>query len=107
MQAHGAEMLRLASIYAAETGLAICAPLHDAIFAVAGMEDEQWAVADLWEFMERAAKDLLGIAIPIEFFVTMYPDRFVPDDQQMALVVWDKMMKALATAEREPDSGTA
>jgi hypothetical protein len=41
---------------------------HDAIFAVAGMEDEQWAaVADLQECMERAAKDLLGIAIPKEF----------------------------------------
>lgn len=106
MQAHGAEMLRLACIYAAERGLAICAPLHDAIFAVAGIEDEQRVVADLRECMERAAKDLLGIAIPIEFFVTRYPERFVPDDKPMALVVWDKMMKALAKAERETESGT-
>ena|ERR1700722_18472548 len=74
MQAHSAEMLRLACIYAAEKGLAICAPLHDAIFAVAGMEDEQWAaVADLLECMERAAKDLLGIAIPIEFLPRCIP----------------------------------
>ena len=35
MQAHGAEMLRLALIYATEKGLGICAPLHDAIFVVA------------------------------------------------------------------------
>jgi hypothetical protein len=37
----------------------------------------------------------------------MYPDRFVPGVQQLALVVWDKMVRALATAEREPESGTA
>jgi DNA polymerase-1 len=107
MQAHGAEMLRLACIYAAERGLAICAPLHDAIFAVAGIEDEQRAVADLRECMERAARDLLGIAIPIEFFVTRYPDHFVPDDKPMALVVWDKMMNALQKAEAENVNGTA
>jgi hypothetical protein len=106
MQAHGAEMLRLACIYAAEKGLAICAPLHDAIFAVASMEDEQQALADLRKCMERAASDLLGIAIPIEFFVTRYPDHFVPDDKPMAVVVWDKMMKALEKAEGEHKNGT-
>jgi DNA polymerase I len=100
MQAHGAEMLRLACIYAAEKGLAICAPLHDAIFAVASVEDEQKALADLRDCMECAAKDLLGVAIPIEFFVTRYPDHFVPDDKPMAVTVWDRMMQSLESTEK-------
>ena len=101
MQAHGAEMLRLACIYGAEKGLAICAPLHDAIFVVAKLEEEEQALAELRECMEQAARDLIGVPIPIEFFVTRYPDRFVPDDKPMALVVWDKMMKSLQKAESQ------
>jgi len=104
MQAHGAEMLRLACVYAAEKGLTICAPLHDAIFAVAKVEEEEQAVATLRECMERAARDLIGVPVPIEFFVTRYPNSFVPDDKPMAMVVWEKMMKSLQKAELKEES---
>jgi hypothetical protein len=57
-------------------------------------------VAGLRDCMARAAKDLIGVAIPIEVYVTRYPEHFVPDDKPMALVVWGKMMKALEKAER-------
>jgi hypothetical protein len=103
MQSHGAEMLRLASVYAAEKGLSICAPLHDAIFAVAKVEEEERALASLRESMEQAARDLIGVAIPIECFVTRYPDNFVPDDKPTALVVWDKMMRSLLKAEQQEE----
>jgi hypothetical protein len=99
MQSHGAEMLRLALVYATEKRLGVCAPLHDAIFAVAPADQEEQAAAALRECMERAAKDIIGVAIPIEMFVTRYPERFVPDDKPMAVTVWDKMMKSLEEAE--------
>jgi DNA polymerase I len=101
MQSGGAEMLRLACTYAAEIRLGICAPLHDALFVLAKIEDEAKALSDLRACMDRASRDLIGVAVPIEMFVTRYPDRFVPDDKPMAVIVWDKMMKALEIAESE------
>jgi hypothetical protein len=101
MQSGGAEALRLACTYAAEIRLGVCAPLHDALFVVAKMEDEAKALSDLRACMDRASRDLIGVAVPIEMFVTRYPDRFVPDDKPMAITVWDKMMKALEVAEHE------
>jgi hypothetical protein len=53
--------------------------------------------------MEQAARDLIGVAIPIECFVTRYPDNFVPDDKPTALVVWDKMMRSLLKAEQQEE----
>jgi DNA polymerase I len=101
MQSHGAEMLRLALVYATEKGLGICAPLHDAIFVVAPADQETWASETLRQCMERAAMDIINVKIPIEMFVVRYPDRFVPDDKPMAVSVWDKMMVSLKKAERE------
>jgi hypothetical protein len=101
MQSGGAEMLRLACTYAAEIRLGVCAPLHDALFVVAKIEDEAKPLSDLRACMDRASRDLIGVAVPIEMFVTRYPDRFVPDDKPMAMIVWDKMMKALEIAEYE------
>jgi DNA polymerase-1 len=101
MQSHGAEMLRLALVYATERGLGVCAPLHDAIFVVAREEQEEWATQTLRECMQQAAVDLIGVTIPIEMFVIRYPERFVPDDKPMAVAVWDKMMASLDKAERQ------
>lgn len=104
MQAHGAEMLRLALVYATEIGLGVCAPLHDAIFAVAPADQEEWATGALRDCMQRAAADVIGVKIPIELFVVRYPERFVPDDKPMAVAVWDKMMISLAKAEQEEET---
>jgi hypothetical protein len=93
------KMLRLALVYATESGLGVCAPLHDAIFVVAPEEQEEWATQTLRECMQQAAVDLIGVEIPIEMFVIRYPERFVPDDKPMAVAVWDKMMAALERAE--------
>ena len=104
-QSHGAEMLRLALIYATEKGLGICAPLHDAIFAVAPANQEEWAVKTLTECMERAAVEIIGVKIPIEMFVIPYPDRYEPD-KPMAVTVWQKMLASLERAERSEHSNT-
>lgn len=98
-QSHGAEMLHLALIYATEQALPACAPLHDAIFAVAPASREEWAVKTLIECMERAAFDLIGVKIPVEITAIRYPDRYVPHKKPMALKVWEKMMASLERAE--------
>ena len=104
-QSHGAEMLRLALIYATEKGLGICAPLHDAIFVVAPADAEDWAVKTLRECMERAAVDIIGVKIPIELYIVRYPDRYEPD-KPMAVTVWEKMMASLERAESSERSNT-
>jgi len=101
MQSHGAEMLRLALVYATEKGLGICAPLHDAIFVVAPADQETWATETLRECMKRAAIDIIGVGVPIEMFIVPYPERFVPDDKPMAMAVWKKMIVSLEKAERQ------
>jgi hypothetical protein len=107
MQSGGAEALRLACTYAAEIRLGVCAPLHDALFVVAKIQDEAKALADLRACMDRASRDLIGVAVPIEMFVTRYPDRFIPDDKPMAITVWNKMVKALEIAEHEAKKSAA
>ena len=101
MQSHGSEMLRLALIYAAEMRVGVCGSLHDGIFAVGKIEDEATLLRDLKACMDRASIDLLGAATPIEFSVTRWPDRFVPEKKSHAIVVWNKMLVALETAEHE------
>lgn len=60
MQANGAEMLRLACIFATEAGLRICAPVHDALLIEAPAESIDVAVAQLQEHMGRASELVLG-----------------------------------------------
>ena len=55
MQAHGAEMLRLAMTYAADQKVPICAPLHDALFAVAPADAGTSGHRCLIACMNRAA----------------------------------------------------
>jgi hypothetical protein len=101
MQSHGGEMLRLALIYAAEKRIGICGSLHDGIFAVGKIEDEVSLLRELKSCMDRASIDLIGVATPIEFSVTRFPDRFVPEKKPHAIVVWNKMLAALEIAEHE------
>jgi hypothetical protein len=60
MQAGGADMLRLASIFATEAGLEICAPVHDALLIEADDDEIEDAVAALQRHMERASSVVLG-----------------------------------------------
>src|SRR5260221_3181041 len=45
MQAHGAEMLRLACCLATERGIEVCAPVHDAVLIAAPIDEIESAVA--------------------------------------------------------------
>jgi hypothetical protein len=99
MQAHGAEMLRLAMTYAADQGVPICAPLHDALFAVAPADEEQAVTDSLLTCMNRASKDVIGVVVPTEVEVVRFPDRFVPSKKPEAIQTWAAMLKALERLE--------
>lgn len=59
MQANGAEMLRLACIFASERGIAVCAPVHDAIL----IEAPAWQIDDAVRETQRAMSDASAAAL--------------------------------------------
>ncbi len=101
MQAHGAEMLRLAMTYAADQKVPICAPLHDALFAVAPADEEQAVTDALLACMNRASRDVIGVVVPTEVEVVRFPNRFIPSKKPEAIRTWAAMMEALERLESE------
>ena len=80
-QAHGAEMLRLACIYAAEEGLPIIAPIHDAIMIEAPTEEMPVVSARMEAIMRKASRDVLrGFEVDVEHTFTGDGERYVDED---------------------------
>jgi len=67
MQANGADMLRLAVIFARERGVSICAPVHDALLIEAPSAGIQAAVTDVRAAMALASQVVLdGVELRTE-----------------------------------------
>ncbi len=99
MQTHAAEMLRLALTYAADAKIGICAPLHDAIFAVAPIEKEKETVEGLLDCMRRASIGVVGAEVPVEVEIIRFPDRYIPTKKPEAIETWKVMMNTLENVE--------
>jgi len=77
MQATGAEMLRLACCLCTEAGIAVCAPVHDAILVEANLEAIEEVVAQTQAFMLDASTIVLpGFPLRTEAKIVRYPDRY-------------------------------
>jgi DNA polymerase-1 len=77
MQAHGAEMLRLACCLATERSVEVCAPVHDALLIAAPIGEIETAVAVTREAMAEASHVVLdGFEVRTEAEITHYPDCF-------------------------------
>jgi DNA polymerase I len=82
-QAHGAEMLRLACIYAADEGLPIIAPVHDAIMIEAATDQMPDISARMEFLMRKASRDVLGgFEVDVEHTLTGDGERYVDEDGQ-------------------------
>jgi hypothetical protein len=93
MQANGAEMLRLACCYATEAGLAICAPVHDAILLEAPLERLEEDVARLRECMAQASRDTLsGFEIGTDAKLMRWPERY---SDPRGKVMWERITSIL------------
>lgn len=80
MQANGAEMLRLACIFATDRGIAVCAPVHDASL----IEAPAWQIADAVRETQRAMADasaavLEGFRLRTEAKVFTWPERYADE----------------------------
>jgi hypothetical protein len=93
MQANGAEMLRLSCCLATEQGVAVCAPVHDALLVEGDIGEIGDVVNTTRATMTKASRDVLGdFEIATDVTVVAYPDRYAdPRGQTM----WERVIKRL------------
>lgn len=97
MQANGAEMLRLACIFAIERGVKVCAPVHDAILIEAPEAEITHAVAVANDAMARASRAVLdGFELRADVRVLRYPERLIEPRGEL---MWQRVVHALAAVE--------
>ena len=94
MQAHGAEMMRVACILAVERRINLCAPIHDALLIEAPSDQIDADVAKLKECMSQASEEVLGKGkiCRVDADIVKYPDRYMDEQGQE---MWDKIMSLL------------
>ena len=95
MQAHGAEMMRVACILALERGIKLCAPIHDALLIEARSDQIDSEVVKLKECMSEASEAVLGDGkvCRVDADIVRYPDRYMDEHGQ---AMWDQIMDLLA-----------
>jgi len=91
MQAHGAEMMRIASILAVERGIKLCAPIHDALLIEAHVDQIDSEVVRLKECMSEASEAVLGEGkvCRVDADIVRHPDRYMDEHGQQ---MWDQIM---------------
>jgi hypothetical protein len=100
MQAHGAEMMRLACCLATERGISVCCPVHDAL-VVEGPENEiEDVVAATRQAMKEASELVLrGFQLWTDAKIVRHPDRYRDERGRQ---MWDTvtgLLPTLAVAE--------
>jgi hypothetical protein len=103
MQANGAEMLRLACCLATEAGVAVCAPVHDALLIEADVVAITATVTQTQAMMADAAAVVLdGFRLRTDATIVADPERYRdPRGQRM----WDVVLRL--SAEVNPHSDAA
>jgi len=97
IQGCGADMLRLASIYASHRGLSLCGPVHDALLFEAPLSDLDQHIDALQDSMAQASRELLsGFELRSDVKVARYPDRYEPG---AGAELWTLVMALLEEVE--------
>lgn len=100
MQAHGAEMLRLACCLLTEDGIEVCAPVHDAVLVQSEASRIDEVVARTRHHMGRAARIVLaGFDIRTDADVIAHPER-LRDERGAAM--WRTVSRLLCDLDGGP-----
>jgi DNA polymerase I-like protein with 3'-5' exonuclease and polymerase domains len=77
MQAHGADMMRLAACLATERGITVCAPVHDAFLIEADADAIDAETARMRAAMREASELVLpGFPLRSDAKIVRHPDRY-------------------------------
>lgn len=98
MQAHGAEMLRIACCLAVDRGIQLCAPIHDALLIEAPLDLIDADVAALKQCMADASELVLGQGrvCRVDAEIIRYPARYMDEN---GATMWEQVMKILDEIE--------
>lgn len=92
MQAHGAEMMRLACSLATENGIRVCCPVHDALLIEATSDRIVEIVAQTQGYMEEAGRIVLdGFKVRSDVKIIDSPDRYQDEDRGQTM--WDEVYR--------------
>jgi hypothetical protein len=87
-------MLRLAIIGLVESGIRVCAPVHDAVLIEAPTAEIDAVVATAQAIMREASRVVLsGFEVRIDSKIVRYPDRY---DEPRGEAMWQKITQILA-----------
>ena len=99
MQANGAEMLRLACIYATQAGIRVIAPVHDAVLIEAPVDELDAATSAMQNFMQRASSAVLsGFELRSDAKTVVSPGRY---EDERGSEMWQTVMGILAQIQSE------
>jgi DNA polymerase-1 len=94
MQANGSDMMRIACILAIESGVEVCAPVHDALVICAPLDQLKEDIVKTRAAMAEASRLVLnGFELETDVTVVRYPDRYMDEDR--GAVMWEKVMGLL------------
>jgi DNA polymerase family A len=97
MQANGAEMLRLATCFATEQDIEVCALIHDAVLICAPLDRLDEDIERMRACMAKASRIVLdGFELRTEVNVVRYPDRY---QDPRGVLMWDRVMRLIAARE--------
>jgi len=93
MQANGAEMMRMAAIVATESGIEVCAPIHDAFLIMAPLDRLDHDVVKMQGIMTSAGRLVTGgFDIRTEAEIVRWPDRYM---DERGRTMWNSVVKFL------------
>ena len=105
MQANGAEMLRLACCLGTEQGIAVSAPVHDAVLICAPLDRLDADVARMQDAMREASRIVLdGFELGTDAKIVRYPDRYM---DERGGVMWDRVMNLIRQQQSGEQNGAA
>jgi DNA polymerase-1 len=94
IQGSGADILRVACIWATRHGLRLLAPVHDAVLIEASLERIEADVALMQELMRRASRVVLGgHELRTDAKIIRHPDRYT---DRRGDAVWANVLRLLA-----------
>jgi hypothetical protein len=104
VQASGADILRIAYVWATRYGIGLRAPVHDALLVEAPIERIEADVALLQEIMRRASRVVLNptaageLELRTDAKIVRYPDRYTDPRGDK---IWADVLRLLADYQRQ------
>ena len=99
MQANGAEIMRLATIYIVDDELELCAIIHDAFMILSHVNHIHGDMLSLSECMRRASRVVLGgFELRLDPKVILHPHRYEADERSRQQ--WDDLIRRAEQREQ-------